>query len=310
MRNYFLFLIILFFTSCAKYNVETLVQVEYNNTSASTLDDTKSMLKKKLAEAGFSKTKIIPDFKNNQLTVFSNIDKAQNDHFELFRSQLMTPNIGFWNTFRITDDLILGISSDIPKIPSFNPNMFLGGKDIIENLGGKEILGESNNQDSLELIKKQLEQNLIDVKHLKLLWTNHEEYNVSPIETAESPFYLYMINTEGKLKAPLHGGHLKKIATEVDPYTGSPIISMELNEEGTEIFKQMTHKAFIEGNRSIAIVINNTVLSAPSIAGEIPNGKLSISGGFSLSDVNDLKLSIEACMNQPYSIHLISEKIK
>lgn len=62
-------------------------------------------------------------------------------------------------------------------------------------------------------------------------------------------------------------------------------VQIELNETGSKKFLALTQRNI---GRPLAIVIDNRVYTAPFVAGEIPGGKLLISGLFSLSEATEI----------------------
>lgn len=62
---------------------------------------------------------------------------------------------------------------------------------------------------------------------------------------------------------------------------GMVVIDMILNKEGTENFKKLTENNI---GKPIAIVLNKTLISAPYVNEEIPEGRIQISGNFSLEE--------------------------
>ncbi|HET6992383.1 MAG TPA: protein translocase subunit SecD, partial [Bacteroidia bacterium] len=67
--------------------------------------------------------------------------------------------------------------------------------------------------------------------------------------------------------------------------SGSPEISMTMNAEGTRQWARLT-KANVQ--KSVAIVLDNYVYSFPTVQGEITGGVSSITGNFTIKEVDDL----------------------
>lgn len=64
-----------------------------------------------------------------------------------------------------------------------------------------------------------------------------------------------------------------------------PVVSMRMNEEGSRRWARLTKDNL---NRSIAIVLDGVVYSAPNVNSEIPNGQSEISGRFTVEEAGDL----------------------
>ncbi len=75
-------------------------------------------------------------------------------------------------------------------------------------------------------------------------------------------------------------------------------ISMTMNAAGAKAWRNMTRKAVEtstpQSRNRIAIVLDNTVYSAPSVNEEIPNGSSSISGNFTEEEAKDLANVLKA----------------
>jgi len=70
---------------------------------------------------------------------------------------------------------------------------------------------------------------------------------------------------------------------------------MNMNAAGTRIWKNWTAEASNRNPKGrIAIVLDNTVYSAPSVTNEIPNGNSQISGSFTREEANDLANVLKA----------------
>ncbi len=122
----------------------------------------------------------------------------------------------------------------------------------------------------------------------------------------EGKYALYMIKkTPGINKAPLEGDVIVSTSSSPDP-TGEMSVGIKMNSVGAKKWAQMTEKAFNEGNREIAIVLDNEVVSAPYIKQPITGGNSSISGSFSVQEANDLASILEVG-KLPASINIIQE---
>lgn len=72
---------------------------------------------------------------------------------------------------------------------------------------------------------------------------------------------------------------------------GQPEVNMQMNSIGAKIWKRMTSDNI---GKRIAIVLDNSVYSAPNVQGEIPNGNSSISGNFTIEEAKDLANILKA----------------
>ena len=104
----------------------------------------------------------------------------------------------------------------------------------------------------------------------------------------------------------LTGALLKKATLEFDQTTGAPAVSLQFNNEGSDLFAKVTKENV---GRRLAIFLDGDMKSLPVIREEITGGQASISGGFTgsagLKEAKDLvsNLNLGAL---PIPIELIS----
>ena len=72
---------------------------------------------------------------------------------------------------------------------------------------------------------------------------------------------------------------------DFDPTTGNPVISFAFNAGGTQAWYLMTERNV---NRSIAIIANDIVLTAPLVESAIDGGKCKITGNFTVEEARQL----------------------
>ncbi len=106
---------------------------------------------------------------------------------------------------------------------------------------------------------------------------------------------LFAVNVASKDgTAPLEGDAVTNARVVSDPM-GNPEISMSMNSEGAKTWKNMTGEAASQNpKKSIAIVLDDLVYSAPRVDGEIAGGQSSISGQFTLEEAEDLANVLKA----------------
>ena len=125
-------------------------------------------------------------------------------------------------------------------------------------------------------------------------------------EAIDGKYALYMIKkSPGSNKAPLEGDVIISTNASPDP-TGEMSVGIRMNSIGAKKWAQMTEKAFNAGQREIAIVLDNEVVSAPFIRQPITGGNSSISGRFTVQEANDLASILEVG-KLPASINIIQE---
>jgi SecD/SecF fusion protein len=129
--------------------------------------------------------------------------------------------------------------------------------------------------------------------NLKLLWS------VKPITAESKVFELYAIKATGVNGEPALGGDVISNAREDFDQRGNPEVVMVMKSDGAREWKRITLAASgspqsEDDNKSIAIVLDNSVYTAPRVSGEIPNGISSISGNFTVEETKDLANILKA----------------
>lgn len=87
------------------------------------------------------------------------------------------------------------------------------------------------------------------------------------------------------IETELTGRYLKKAVLEFDQNTREPIISLQFDERGTELFAQITRDNV---GKMVAIYLDGVPISTPVVREEIPNGQAVISGNFTPVEAKEL----------------------
>ncbi|MFO8087396.1 MAG: protein translocase subunit SecDF [Bacteroidales bacterium] len=135
-------------------------------------------------------------------------------------------------------------------------------------------------------------------KNMKLAWT------VKPMEDQENLFMLIALKTELDGSAPLSGEKVVNARQDVNQQ-GEVEVTMMMDKEGAKTWKRLTGDNV---DRSIAIVLDNYVYSFPTVRGEIPNGRSSISGNFTPEEAQDLANILKAG-KLPAPAHIVEEAV-
>ena len=104
-------------------------------------------------------------------------------------------------------------------------------------------------------------------------------------ETKETGYLLYAIKTPLDGKAKVGGKDIKKASTGYDSENGSITVNVDMTEEGSAKWAQMTADNV---ERQVAITMDSVVYSAPNVKGAIKGGSTEISGTFTIDEANDL----------------------
>lgn len=120
-------------------------------------------------------------------------------------------------------------------------------------------------------------------------------WSVKPMEGSKV-FELYAIKDVDANGAPDLGGEAISDARADYDQKGRPEVTMYMTGDGAAKWKKITAEASADPNnkKSIAIVLDNNVYSAPTVQNEIPNGISSITGSFTVNDTQDLANILKA----------------
>jgi preprotein translocase subunit SecD len=102
----------------------------------------------------------------------------------------------------------------------------------------------------------------------------------------------------------LTGKQITSAKLDFDQRTGAPMVSLQFNKEGTELFAELTRKNI---GKQIAIFLDGEVLSAPTVQNEIPGGQAVISGNFTVATAKQLARRLQAGA-LPVPIRLIAQQ--
>ncbi|MFH1369250.1 MAG: protein translocase subunit SecD [Elusimicrobiota bacterium] len=107
-----------------------------------------------------------------------------------------------------------------------------------------------------------------------------------------------------KSSAELTGAYLTNAKVEMGGEYGYPHVAIEFNSDGSKIFSRVTEANI---NRSLAIVLDGVVQSAPNIESKIPDGKGIIRGNFTMDDAKFLATVLRAGA-LPAPVRIIEER--
>ena len=148
-----------------------------------------------------------------------------------------------------------------------------------------------------------------DIKNLLprtvgVFWANKPDMDQSGKEALE----LFFLDIRRDGKAKLDGTVITEARSDLDEFA-QPAVSMNMNATGTRIWAKWTAEASSKSPKGrIAIVLDNTVYSAPSVNGEIPNGNSQISGNFTPEEAKDLANVLKAG-SLPAPTKIVEEEI-
>lgn len=125
-------------------------------------------------------------------------------------------------------------------------------------------------------------------RNMKFLWS------VKPREKSKT-FELYAVKLTGAENGPVLSGDVINDARNVTDQQGKPEVEMTMNSAGAQKWRVITAEAAAATpKKSIAIVLDDNVYSAPTVQNEISGGVSSISGSFTVDDTKDLANVLKA----------------
>ncbi|HXV27012.1 MAG TPA: protein translocase subunit SecD [Candidatus Paceibacterota bacterium] len=102
----------------------------------------------------------------------------------------------------------------------------------------------------------------------------------------------------------LSGKHVRRARLEFDPQTGVPQVGLELNEEGAQLFAQITARNL---GRPVAIFLDGFPISIPTVQSEITDGNAVITGQFTPTEAKQLVTRLNSGA-LPVPISIISQQ--
>lgn len=92
----------------------------------------------------------------------------------------------------------------------------------------------------------------------------------------------------GSPNALLDGERIARASANPDNLTGEVVVSLAMDTKGSKIWGEMTTRAANDNKREIAIVLDDEVVSCPSVREPILGGNSQISGNFTIEEAKDL----------------------
>ncbi|EKD56640.1 MAG: hypothetical protein ACD_58C00131G0015 [uncultured bacterium] len=97
--------------------------------------------------------------------------------------------------------------------------------------------------------------------------------------------------TAGWQETGLTGAHLRKAEVTYNQNSNDPQVAIEFNDTGKDLFKTITEQNL---QKPVAIVLDNQMISAPTVQSVISDGKAVITGKFTLQEAKDLAKLLNA----------------
>ena len=190
-------------------------------------------------------------------------------------------------------------AADLEQIKKDHPLLAI----LQVNPNGGPVVGYASYKDTAEINRYlSMPEVLSELpKDLRLKW------GVSAVafDPKAQTFELYAIkSTERNGRAAMEGDVIVDAKDDYDQY-GKPCVSMSMNTDGARRWAQLTKQNI---NRSIAIVLDGYVYSAPNVMNEITGGNSVITGHFTPDETKDLANVLKSG-KMPAPAHIVQEDI-
>lgn len=199
----------------------------------------------------------------------------------------------------------LVFEADMSKIPSDKKTTALEGvKNVIErrvnlfgvsepvvqtsNFEGKdriivELPGVNDTQTAISLIGQTAQLQFVEVEEVPETPTSSASANLIPTD--------------------LTGADLESASVAFDNQTGKPVISLQFSSDGGAKFAEITARNI---GKALPIILDNQIISAPTVQQEITGGQAQISGSFTLDEAKQLAVQLNAGA-LPIPVSLVQE---
>ncbi|MGB0863835.1 MAG: protein translocase subunit SecDF [Saprospiraceae bacterium] len=148
------------------------------------------------------------------------------------------------------------------------------------------VIGIANVSDTAEINKMLASPEVSVPRDLRFLW---DAKAIKDQETGSSTddILLYAVKVPSSGEALLQGDMISTAGTDLDPETNAYTVSLGMKATGRQAWARMTQAAVGE-NREVAIVLDNEVVSSPSVQSAITSGNTQITGNFTPQEAQDL----------------------
>lgn len=184
----------------------------------------------------------------------------------------------------------LTYQADLSEIPTNErDNKIQGVIDVIENringLGVSEPLIQSSGENNIIVELPGIN----DVNQaIDLIGTTAQlEFRTEPAEPNQD---LSSADINWWEPSGLTGANLNKADIEIDAQSNAPVVTLEFNDEGKELFAKLTKENL---QKSIAIFLDNQLISAPTVQAEITDGNAIIEGNFTVEEAKELEIKLD-----------------
>jgi SecD/SecF fusion protein len=263
-----------------------------------TVELTYQRLKDRIDELGVTQPNISLD-KNRDIIM---VELPGIDNPKRARSFLeAAAKLEFWDVYRIGE-----IAKGLTDADKMLKNMLSGDTSAIKNdtsrvagplfsilqpnvQGAGATIGTAD-KNKMKLITEYLDRPQIKALFPRdLLFRWAQKPNKNQVGKDGTLFELYALRQKGGDGGAMLGGEtVTQADANPDPQTGQVQVSLKMNNTGAKKWGEITTKAANDGNREVAIVLDNKVVSAPRVINPILTGDSQITGSYTLEEAKDL----------------------
>lgn len=243
------------------------------------------IIQKRMATFGKKIIELAPIENTDQFVV-----EVQGANTETEQQITTTGKLEFWEVYQNTtiseflmelnDSLMIGetLQDSLSFEMDFGPLFELLSPNLPQGYSPSATIGYADSSDIepiMDLLTGPMAKKILGTKwdSIRFIWDakSFDSQEGKPILT------LYALNTKNQKVSALNHTHVVDNYVTKNPSGNGFAISLKMNEEGTLLWKKMTTANV---GKQIAITLDDKVYSAPNVNEPIPNGNLSISGGF------------------------------
>lgn len=273
-----------------------------------TVDLTYDRLKKRIDKFGATQPNVVLDKRTGRIIVelpgVTNPERARNilqasaklEFWDVYRVNEVMPLLDNANTAlksiawdKKTDDTA---KTQVDTSKKAAGDIYAAAGPLYKYLtkGGQSyaIMGTSNGRDTAKVNRMLQNPGVRGLfpRNLKFLWSQKAMKDDKGKPTRN--YMLFAVKTQpSKAEAPLTGDCITTARATTDPLSGSYVVTLDMNPDGSRTWARMTREAAPE-KREIVIALDDEVVSYPSVQGEIAGGNTQITGNFSPEEATDL----------------------